>query len=204
MARRRNVGIAAAVGVVAAAMAVAGLVLAGLGPWDEPSTLIVGDSVTNLSRVEVGATTGAKIDADNGHTWAQMAPKVRGALAVMKADGGAPDRVGVLLGYNDVLKHQQDLGATSAVLDEFSDVPCVVVLKLPNLYGEDEATYNDQVQAIVDELPNTHADDGWAKVINKNLDEDATMLEADLVHPKTAEARQALADSFQRAFDRLC
>lgn len=194
------VGAIVVVGVVLAAMAVA-----EIGPWSKPATLVVGDSVTNLSRDEIEAKIGAKVDAQSGYTWAQMAPKVRGVLTVMRADGESPERVGVLLGYNDVLKDQQNLEATRTVLEEFSEVPCVVVLKLPKLFNRDEATYNDEVQAIVDELPNTHTDDGWAKVINADLARDQQqLLEADLVHPRNAEARRALADSYAEAFDRHC
>ena len=187
------------VGVVV--VAVVGLAVAGIGWFAGPTTLVVGDSVTNLSRTEIEATTGATVNAQNGYTWAQMAPKVRGVLTVM---GETPDRVGVLLGYNDVLKDQQDLEATRTVLEEFGDVDCVVVLKLPLLFNRDVEAYNEKVQAIADELPNVSTDDGWAQVINANLDADADMLAADLVHPDTEEAQQALADSYEEAFDRAC
>ena len=100
--KRRNI-----VGVVLVILVVvvvgAGLAIAGMGPWATPLTLVVGDSVTNLSRVEIEATTGARVDAQNGYTWAEMAPKVRGSLAVMKSERGVPEWVGVFLGYNDVL-----------------------------------------------------------------------------------------------------
>lgn len=191
------------VAVVAAVVAVAvgGMAVARVGPFAQPSILIVGDSVTNLSRAEIEATTGAKVYAKNRHTWAQIAPKARGARTIM---GQTPDRVGVLLGYNDVLLDEKDLDATRTVLDDFSDVECVVVLQLPMLFGKDVDAYNRQVQAIVDELPNTSTDDGWAKVINANLDDNADMVQADLVHPRGHRTRQALADSYQEAFDRHC
>jgi hypothetical protein len=201
--KRRNI-----VGVVLVILVVvvvgAGLAIAGMGPWATPLTLVVGDSVTNLSRVEIEATTGARVDAQNGYTWAEMAPKVRGSLAVMKSERGVPERVGVLLGYNDVLTDRQDLEATRTVLEEFSDVPCVVVLTLPKLWNRDAAGYNAEVRAIVDDLPNTSTDDGWARFVNDNLDNGAALLEADLVHPKPGAARQAVADSYQQAFDRHC
>lgn len=186
---------------VVAVGVLAGLTIAGFGPFAGSTTLIVGDSVTNLSRVQVEDTTGATVNAQNGYTWAQMAPKVRGVLSVM---GETPDRVGVLLGYNDVLQEKQDLEATTTVLGEFSDVECVVVMQLPKLFNHDVDAYNDKVQAIVDELPNASTDDGWAKVANGYLDNDAEMLAADLVHPNTDEAKQAVADSYVEAFDRLC
>lgn len=190
----------AAVAVVAV-VSVGGLALAKVGPFAGSSTLIVGDSVTNLSRAEIQATTGAHVHARNGYTWAEMGPKVLDALAVM---GDTPDRAGVLLGYNDVLLDRQNLDATRVVLAELRSVDCVVVLQLPMLFGKDVDAYNRQVQAIVDDLPNTTTDDGWAKVINANLDDNADMVQADLVHPKGHRTRQALADSYQQAFDRHC
>ena len=170
------------------------LAVARIGPFADPVTLVVGDSVTNLSRIEIEETTGAKVVAQNRQTWALMAPRVRGAMTMM---GTTPDRVGVLL-------DAQDLGATEAVLDEFSDVECVVVLTLPKLFNRDVAAYNAQVQAIVDGLPNTMTDDGWANVINDNLAVGADLVEADLVHPKKGRAKQMLADSYRDAFDRHC
>lgn len=187
--------------VVVAAVGVSALAVARIGPFADPVTLVVGDSVTNLSRIEIEETTGAKVVAQNRQTWALMAPRVRGAMSMM---GTTPDRVGVLLGYNDVLLDAQDLGATEAVLDEFSDVECVVVLTLPKLFNRDVAAYNAQVQAIVDGLPNTMTDDGWANVINDNLAVGADLVEADLVHPKKGRAKQMLADSYRDAFDRHC
>ncbi len=193
--------LAAVVVVVVVGLVVGGLAIAGVGPFGEPTILIVGDSVTNLSRSEIEETTGAKVYAKNRHTWAMIAPKARGAVTVMDE---TPDQVGVLLGYNDLLLDEKNLDATKEVLNYFEDVDCVVVLQLPMLFGEDVDAYNDQVQAIVDDLPNTSTDDGWANVINANLEDDADMLQADLVHPKGHRTRQALADSYQEAFNRHC
>lgn len=195
-------GIRVLVAVVAVAVvAVGGLAVAGVGPFAGPAILVVGDSVTNLSRTEIEDTIGAKVYAQNRHTWAQIAPKARGAKTVMDE---TPDQVGVLLGYNDLLLDEKDLEATRTVLEDFSDVDCVVVLQLPMLFKKDVAAYNRQVQEIVDDFPNTSTDDAWAKVINDNLDDGADMLQADLVHPKDHRTKQALADSYQEAFDRHC
>ena len=90
------------------------------------------------------------------------------------------------------------------IRDRFSDVECVVVLTLPKLFNRDVAAYNAQVQVIVDGLPNTMTDDGWANVINDNLAVGADLVEADLVHPKKGRAKQMLADSYRDAFDRHC
>lgn len=62
--------------VVVAAVGVSALAVARIGPFADPVTLVVGDSVTNLSRIEIEETTGAKVVAQNRQTWALMAPRV--------------------------------------------------------------------------------------------------------------------------------
>ena len=51
--------------VVVAAVGVSALAVARIGPFADPVTLVVGDSVTNLSRIEIEETTGAKVVAQN-------------------------------------------------------------------------------------------------------------------------------------------
>ncbi|MEZ5383445.1 MAG: hypothetical protein R2754_16805 [Microthrixaceae bacterium] len=186
--------------VVAAATAVI-LVVAGIGPWERPPTLVIGDSVTNLSRDEIEDTTGALVNAKNGYTWSAMAPKVRGVLDLVEEP---PERVGVLLGYNDVLNGELDQADPPAVLDQLTDVDCVVVLELPKIWARDVDAHNELLRELSVTYPNVSVDDGWATRINENLADDASLLQKDLVHPDGARAHQALADAYQRAFERHC
>jgi len=185
--------------VVAATAAI--LVFAGIAPWQRPSTLVIGDSVTNLSRHEIEDTTGALVNAKNGYTWAGMAPKVRGVLHLVDEK---PERVGVLLGYNDVLNGALDQADPPAVLDQLTDVDCVVVLELPKIWGRDVDAHNDLLRELSGKYPNVSVDGGWATRVNENLADDASLLQEDLVHPNGKRGHQALADAYQRAFERHC
>ncbi|MEZ5383446.1 MAG: SGNH/GDSL hydrolase family protein [Microthrixaceae bacterium] len=196
--------------VVAPAMLMVVIIAAGLG-WiggrlmapsgDGEDTVVFGDSVTHLASEEIAAAAGAEVVAFDGVRWADMVPAVELTLQLLPR---TPRRVGVLIGSNDVLTLAIDEAQVDGVLDQLSDVDCVVVMELPKTFGGFHRQMNRRLRDAVAERPNMVTDDRWRVAADRNLeDEDGSLFEEDKIHPKPA-GQQLLAEAYQGALDEHC
>ena len=166
-----------------------------------PTTVVFGDSVTNLSSTEITAETGAMVVAYDGAKWADLGPAVGATLADLDQP---PERVGVLLGANDVIDLTMALAAFAPVLDSLAGVPCVVVLELPKTLGGLSRGLNKAIRVEVAKRPNMTVDDHWSVLATANLEQhDGSWFEEDKIHPN-AEGQRQLAKSYASTLDRHC
>ena len=165
------------------------------------TTVVFGDSVTGLSSSEITARTGAIVVAYDGAKWADLGPAVAPTLADLDRP---PDRVGVLLGANDVIDLTMGTADFAPVLDPLAGVPCVVVLELPKTLGGLSRGLNKAIRAEVAKRPNMTVDDRWSVLATANLEQDdGSWFDEDKVHPN-AEGQQQLAKSYASALDQQC
>ncbi|MEZ5139334.1 MAG: SGNH/GDSL hydrolase family protein [Acidimicrobiales bacterium] len=145
--------------------------------------LVVGDSVTDLSRQELGQEMDwAKqliVRAKAGATTEELLPLAR--------DGASNDPdIGVFLpGYNDVLGDQADTGALDDMVELAAGLPCAVWLLLPTDggYSPDQVeAWNARVEQAGRDHDSIHVVDDWKRLVERSPD--FTFLsERDAVHP---------------------
>lgn len=163
-------------------------------------TVVLGDSITRMSADEVKAATGAEVIAFNSARWVDLVPS---AESVARRGHRAPDRVGILLGTNDVFAFDADDAAVDEVLEPLSDVPCVVVLEVP-WEGWPGGRLNHRLREEAEGRSNVVVDTRWKVRVIENLRrENGSLLEGDFVHP-SPEGRRALAQAFDEAFSERC
>lgn len=159
---------------------------------DEPSVLVVGDSVTDLSRQELGQDFGWAdeliVRAQSGATTEELVP-----LAEDGVDHD-PD-VGVFLpGYNDILREQADTAALDDMVAIAADLPCSVWLLLPTEGAYDPAqveAWNQRLERAADEHPSIHLSSDWAELV-ENSPDFTFLSERDAIHPNK-DGQRAIA-----------
>ena len=167
----------------------------------EAETVVLGDSIAVMSSEELVEATDAQVVAFNGARWADLGPAVGRTLAERQSP---PKRVAVLLGTNDVLALSVSTVEVAPVLDPLEDVPCVVVFELPGGSGWTVPTLNERLRDEADGRPNVEVDDEWARLANRNRDEEAaSWFEDDGIHP-AAEGQERLASAVASGLDRHC
>lgn len=176
---------------VALVVGAAGCSLVGDEP---PDVLVVGDSVTELSRQELGEEMDdwageLIVRARSGATTAQLVPLAEDGLTK------EPD-VGVFLpGYNDVLRGRADAPALDDMIELAADLPCAVWLLLPTDGGYDPEQverWNARLEQAADEHPSIHLSSDWKRLVEESPT--FTFLsERDAIHPN-AEGQRAIAE----------
>ncbi|HRW38620.1 MAG TPA: SGNH/GDSL hydrolase family protein [Aquihabitans sp.] len=165
--------------------------------------LVVGDSVTELSRQELGRQMDwAKeliVRAKSGATTEELLPLAR--------DGADHDPdIGVFLpGYNDVLDDQADTTALDDMVELAASLPCAVWLLLPTDggYSPDQVdTWNARVEQAGDDHDSIHVVDDWKRLVEGSPD--FTFLsERDAVHPN-GDGQAAIAKVMSDRARELC
>lgn len=155
---------------------------------DEPgdqTIVIVGDSVTNLSRQEIGDeldwARSLTVRAQNGATTEELLPLARDGIEA----AGDPD-IGVFLpGYNDILKEQADTEALDEMVAVAAELPCVVWLLLPThgAYSPDEVeVWNARLEQAAEEHDSIHLSSDWKRLVENSPDY-TFVSDRDGVHP---------------------
>lgn len=207
--------------LVAAAVAVVvgGVVLAGGGDDDAtpvgPEVVLVGDSVTYSSAGAINerfAPVTPQFVARPGYTTADLLPLVRKALAASDTPAARRQRVGVLVGYNDIRLRRLDTSALPALVRETSRFRCAVWLTLPARPGGEVSTgdfvpsklvdrWNQRLADEIRRYPNVHLDRRWAEAVTAAPASE--LLRADGVHP-VAAGQDALALAYDDALRDAC
>ena len=173
------------------------LILVGCG-WLDPApdpgdrVLVVGDSVTVLSREQLGEemewADELDIRATKGLRSDELLP---GAREGVDAD---PSSAVWLPGYNDVLQDRVEEAPVEEMVDLADEVPCSVWLTLPTkgVYPQEVAQrWNDRVREAADGRDGVHIVDDWERLVEESPSFTFT-IEADALHPN-AEGQSALA-----------
>lgn len=173
-------------------VALAGVLLASCSHDDGPRVMVVGDSVTVLSKQELQRefdwVSDLDVRATSGLRTDELLP---GAL---RGAAEEPD-IGIFLpGYNDVLQDRVDDPALADMVDLSADLPCSVWLLLPTDGGYSSkavARWNDRVRSLTAEHPNVSTSDEWKRLVEASPDF-TFVKEIDAVHPNK-DGQRALA-----------
>lgn len=181
----------------------------------EPELFIIGDSVTQMSEDEIQdefVHTPLEFVAFPGYSSTMLLPDVVDAMGAPGDPAHARQRVGVLVGYNDVRLREVDTPSLKKMVDLTAEFECGVWLTLPARPGgvdnENEFAlsplvdeWNLRVQAEVERHENLHLSDAWAKAVTNAPKGD--VLRKDGVHPNAA-GRVLLAQIYRDALDEYC
>lgn len=196
-------GIAALGGVCLAGCSIFGS--DGDGPEADGTVraLVVGDSVTVLSKEELRAELDwvdeLDVRATNGYRTDEL---LEGAREGAKAD---PDFGVFMPGYNDILQERVDTPALGEMMDIAAGLPCSVWFLIPIDGGyapELVGTWNERVQALADEHDNVHVSEAWKHLVEATPDF-TFISDVDAVHPNDA-GRKAIAGAMAVEADRFC
>jgi hypothetical protein len=229
--RARMRGVAMAVVALAAALAVAGVIVyrsprseasrsrsrtrseqAAASP-STPHVLLVGDSVTYMSGGPIGNDFGradVHLIAVPGQRTQDMLPLMREWMDGPGASGVASDDVGILIGYNDVLRYTLGSRALPEMVDLSSRFRCAVWLELPARPGHqtstnakfpsaDVDTWNLRLRHEVVGHRSIHLVDDWKRAVEA----DRSLVVDDFIHP-TARGRIRLGAIYRAAIEREC
>ncbi len=192
--------------VVAAAVAI-GLVVRANDPARGPQVLVVGDSVTFMSRT---ALTQAFDWTDNfdpqgrpGYRTDQLLP-----VALRKIDEDRPDILVLFTGYNDLTQGIDTTGAVSSLMDVAAGVPCVVWVLLPTKGEFDPAAaeaFDQRIVALAEDRASVHLTTDWRDVVDAGPgpDPDPRLVSDDHIHP-TEEGVARLAQAMEEAVTSEC
>ena len=185
------------------------LLVAGLGGcgWfdDDPGdrVLVVGDSVTVLSREQLGEELDWADDLDIRATKGLRSDELLpGARAGVEA---GPSSAVWLPGYNDVLQDRVEQAPIDEMMDLADEVPCSVWLTLPTdgVYPAAVAQrWNERVRAAAEGRDDLHVVDDWERLV-ENSPEFTFTIEADALHPN-ADGQAALARVMSDSLRELC
>ena len=213
--RKRGRSVLVASGVVGLFALLVGFMWVVLPRNDGPKVLFVGDSVTFLSG---GALDQVFVESDvqtiaiPGYTTAELLPRMRAAMASPALPGGARQRVGVLVGYNDISQGSIDNEELPQLMEAAAEFECAVVLTLPARPGGELASnpniatdkvelWNARLEDETAAHPSVHLARDWEEAVNAA--EPLQFLDPDGIHPNRSGGVQ-LAASYQAAMDRLC
>lgn len=181
----------------------------------EPDLFIIGDSVTYLSEDEIQDqfhTTPLEFVAIPGFSSEMLLPDVLEAMGSEGDPAHARQRVGALVGYNDVRLRDVDSDSMHTMVEITSKFQCGVWLALParpggvdnaNAMAESEFVdqFNLHLQAQVERYDNLHLSQAWAQAINNAPL--GKYLKKDGVHPNAA-GRKLLAQVYRDAISEHC
>lgn len=178
---------------IAIAMALV-LVLSGCSLFDDdgPRVLVVGDSVTVLSKEELRDQLGWAGDVD---VRAQVRLRTDQLLDMAQEGADEDPDIGIFLpGYNDLLQGGADTKALNQMIDIAAGIPCSIWLLIPvdGGYPRDQVdTWNRRVIELAAKHPNIHVTDGWKKLVEETP-AFTFISNVDAVHPNQ-QGRTALA-----------
>lgn len=162
------------------------------GSDDGPRVLVVGDSVTVLSKEELRdqLTWAGTVDVR-----AEVRLRTDQLLDMARSGADEDPDIGIFLpGYNDILQGRADTNALDQMMDVAAGIPCAIWLLIPvdGGYPRDQVdTWNRRVQELAKEHPNVHVSDGW-KVLVEKTPAFTFISDVDAVHPNQ-QGRDALA-----------
>ncbi|MGI8939278.1 MAG: SGNH/GDSL hydrolase family protein [Iamia sp.] len=206
-ARRSGIWTVVAVVVVVAVAVAVGLVVRANDPARGPRVLVVGDSVTFMSR---SALDGAFDWTDNfdaqgrpGYRTDQLVP-----VALRKIDEDQPDTLVLLTGYNDLTQGIDTTAAVDQLMGIAGDVPCAVWVLLPTKGEFDQAAaeaFDQRIVALAEDQPTVHLATDWRDVVDAGPgpDPDPRLVSEDHIHP-TEEGIARLARVMEEAVTREC
>jgi hypothetical protein len=182
---------------------------------DDPKVLFVGDSVTFLSGGAIDrvfSESDVEFVAIPGYTSSQLLPRMRGAMASPSKPGGARQRVGLLVGYNDIGKGSIANLELPQLVEAAAEFECAVILTLParpggepasnpNIASEKVELWNARLESEAAVYDNVHLARDWEEAVTEA--ERQQFLDPDGIHPNESGGLQ-LAASYQAAMDRLC
>jgi hypothetical protein len=171
---------------------------------DAVRVLVVGDSVTRLSREEIRMEMGWAGTVD---VWAHDGFRTDELLATT-IDGvdAEPDLAVVMPGYNDILQENVETDALGQMVDTIARVPCAVWMLIP----EDDSGYrtelvrrwNERVREAVGDHESIHLSSAWDELVSVSADF-TYLSEFDAVHPND-RGQQAIAQAMATAADHEC
>jgi lysophospholipase L1-like esterase len=214
---------------LAAVGAVVVMALVAIGVWarrdvdtatgersDQPSLVMVGDSVTFLS---IGAIEDALADGHRLDIRAYPGQRSNELVLVVlqevtqRAEAGEPlDLLTLLVGYNDVLRHSEQPGEVAEMVALAARARCAVALTVPappDWADQDDlasvqaefAAYNERLVAEVERHDSVHLWTGWQEAVEAS--ERGELVDTDGVHP--VEAGQGrLAEEYAAALAEHC
>lgn len=190
---------------------------AGLGPggtaWlagasDARRTLVVGDSVTFLSREEIAEVLGPDHALDvrglSGYKTDELLPVLRDGI-----DDHDPDVAVVFTGHNDVLHDHDAEPALTQMADLLQDeVRCVVWVELPvkGLWPPDlAASVNQRIAQLAEDRDAIHLETTWRDAVDDSpgVAPSMELVQTDQVHPNEAGQRR-LAEAIGAAVRSSC
>ena len=193
------------VGLVVVAL-VAGAVWWWLRPAPvEEGVVFVGDSVTYLSLEDLNDDLGSRHPAyltRVGFRSRDLVPLLEEEVARKERAGEPLRQVALLVGYNDVLRDDEESPALDRLMGLAGRFDCAVWLLLPVVPMHDVATerWNERVRASAEEHGVEVADD-WQRAVEGAAPRE--LLDADGVHPNRA-GRARLTTIYQDVIGRTC
>jgi lysophospholipase L1-like esterase len=205
-----------------AVVVVLALVVGGLLWWRADTseqahgqTLIVGDSVTFMSTADIearfGGTSEVEVEGHPGDTSAQLLPVLEGQMRDRRARGESLDRLGVLVGYNDVVRRLEDPQYLAKMVALAGEFRCAVFLTVPvpaagSLWARTYGTtgfppFNQRLAKLVAATPHVHLSRRWQHHVQGSAP--GTLVSGDGVHPREA-GQKVLADDYAAALDEAC
>jgi lysophospholipase L1-like esterase len=171
----------------------------------KPKVVVVGDSITALSRPQIEHTLGASYDVDvqaiAGKRIVQMLPALRTAL---KSD---PFAVVENLGTNDAIQARAGYDwkkSWNELISTTRNVPCVVLTTIgagADAYGAGTigTVINTDIASLVARDPQKYKEVDWYGFLKSHASSDwRTYLAADLLHP-LPPGRQVIASMDEAA-----
>lgn len=178
--------VVAVIAVVVAGALVAGAVIRARDPGG-PKVLMIGDSVTYLSRdgITDAFDWTSNVDPQGRPGWRtdELVP-----LAVTKVDEEDPDTLVVLTGYNDLTQGVDTQAAVGQMMDVAAEERCAVWVLLPTkaTYApEAAASFNQRIIELAADHPQVHIASGWRDAVDATAgpDPDPALVSEDEIHP---------------------
>lgn len=170
---------------------------------DGPRVLVVGDSVTVLSKEELRDQLGWAGTVD---VRAQVRLRTDQLLDMAKEGADEDPDIGIFLpGYNDLLQRRANTKALDQMIDVAAGIPCSIWLLIPEDGGyplDQVDTWNRRVTELAKAHPNIHVVDGW-KVLVEQTPAFTYISDLDAVHPNQP-GRTALAKVMAGAANDKC
>lgn len=190
-----------------------------LWPRSNPRLVIVGDSVTFLSIPTIQDRLDdfdLSIRAYPGQRSNELTLVVLDELTQLDAEDPPRDRIALLVGYNDVLRHIDEPDEVAELTKLAAGFTCGVVFTVPapppwNERPHDEHSaeefaamfgdYNAKLASEVAKHPNLTLDTRWQEAVEAS--EPGELVDTDGVHPIEG-GQQRLAQAYDEAIDEAC
>ncbi len=204
--RRATVPLIVVALVVVAVIAVVA-VLATRDSGGGSQVLVVGDSVTFMSREVAteafGWTSEVEVQGRPGYRTDQIR-----LLAAEQIDKVDPDFLVVFTGYNDLLQGVDTSDAVEELMDVSADFPCAVWLLLPTKgdYSPEAAEeFNQHLVDLAGDRSTVHVSTDWRDAVDAGdgPDPDPDLIAEDRIHPVPAGSLR-LAQVMEESVSREC